>query len=262
MAIVINGSGTVTGLSVGGLPDGTVDSDTLASGIAASKLTGALPAISGASLTGISDESGLASQQVFTSSGTWTKPTGITTVKVIVTGGGGGGGSEGNSHGDESGPGGAGATAIEVIDVSSVSSVTVTVGAAGAGSSGQPSSGGTGGTSSFGSYCSATGGEGGVQGDSGDTSGGSGGTATGGDINLNGGDGSNGFTNGTDFTYDANRAIGGSSYWGGGGRGSTNKNKAPRTGRAYGSGGGGTTPRYGTNGMAGAAGIVVVEEYK
>jgi len=30
MAIVINGSGTVTGLSVGGLPDGTVDSGTLA----------------------------------------------------------------------------------------------------------------------------------------------------------------------------------------------------------------------------------------
>jgi len=30
MAIVINGSGTVTGLSVGGLPDGTVDTDTLA----------------------------------------------------------------------------------------------------------------------------------------------------------------------------------------------------------------------------------------
>ena len=31
MPIVINGSGTVTGLSVGGLPDGTVDTDTLAS---------------------------------------------------------------------------------------------------------------------------------------------------------------------------------------------------------------------------------------
>jgi len=30
MAIVINGSGTVTGLAVGGLPDGTVDTDTLA----------------------------------------------------------------------------------------------------------------------------------------------------------------------------------------------------------------------------------------
>jgi len=30
MAVVINGSGTVTGLAVGGLPDGTVDTDTLA----------------------------------------------------------------------------------------------------------------------------------------------------------------------------------------------------------------------------------------
>jgi len=30
MAVVINGSGTVTGLSVGGLPDGTVDAGTLA----------------------------------------------------------------------------------------------------------------------------------------------------------------------------------------------------------------------------------------
>jgi hypothetical protein len=72
MAIVINGSGTVTGLAVGGLPDGTVDAGTLATNsvdsaelidgavddshiaaLASSKLTGALPAISGAALTGI-----------------------------------------------------------------------------------------------------------------------------------------------------------------------------------------------------------------
>ena len=53
MAIVINGSGTVTGLAVGGLPDGTVDNDTIASGVTSSKLTGALPAISGASLTNV-----------------------------------------------------------------------------------------------------------------------------------------------------------------------------------------------------------------
>ncbi len=33
MPIAINGSGTITGLSVGGLPDGCVDSDTLASGV-------------------------------------------------------------------------------------------------------------------------------------------------------------------------------------------------------------------------------------
>lgn len=62
MSIVINGSGTVAGLSVGGLPDGTVDNDTLAgsiadgkiTGLSASKLTGALPALDGSALTGIS----------------------------------------------------------------------------------------------------------------------------------------------------------------------------------------------------------------
>lgn len=61
MAITINGDGTVTGLSVGGLPDGTVDNDTLAgsiadgkiTGLSSSKLSGALPALSAASLTNI-----------------------------------------------------------------------------------------------------------------------------------------------------------------------------------------------------------------
>lgn len=33
MAIVINGNGTISGLSVGGLPDGSVDQDTLAAGV-------------------------------------------------------------------------------------------------------------------------------------------------------------------------------------------------------------------------------------
>ena len=58
---------------------------------------------------------GLQSQQVFTSSGTWTKPSGINKVKVIVTGGGagGGGGVSGNNTG---GGGGAAGTAIEIID--------------------------------------------------------------------------------------------------------------------------------------------------
>lgn len=52
MAIAINGDGTITGLSNGGLPDGCIlDADI--NGMAASKLTGALPAISGSSLTGI-----------------------------------------------------------------------------------------------------------------------------------------------------------------------------------------------------------------
>jgi hypothetical protein len=72
MAIVINGSGTITGISTGGLPDGIVDDGTLATSavtstkiadgtitnadvndVAASKLTGALPAIDGSNLTGV-----------------------------------------------------------------------------------------------------------------------------------------------------------------------------------------------------------------
>ena len=52
MPIAINGSGTVTGISAGGLPDGCIiDADI--NGVAASKLSGALPAISGASLTNV-----------------------------------------------------------------------------------------------------------------------------------------------------------------------------------------------------------------
>ena len=100
MAIVINGSGTVTGLAVGGLPDGTVDDGTVASGIASSKLTGALPAISGASLTGIT--TGKVLQVVsttvtdtpsITSSGSWVDWSGLSVTitpsasssKILVT---------------------------------------------------------------------------------------------------------------------------------------------------------------------------------
>ena len=34
MPVTISGDGAITGLSVGGLPDGSVDADTLASGLA------------------------------------------------------------------------------------------------------------------------------------------------------------------------------------------------------------------------------------
>ena len=39
MAIQINGNGTITGISTGGLPDGCVDADTLASGLATQGIT-------------------------------------------------------------------------------------------------------------------------------------------------------------------------------------------------------------------------------
>ena len=53
MPVTINGDGSITGISAGGLPAGSVTDATI-SGMSSSKLTGALPAISGANLTGIS----------------------------------------------------------------------------------------------------------------------------------------------------------------------------------------------------------------
>ena len=62
MPVTINGDGSITGLSVGGLPNGSVNADTIAANavtdakitaLSASKLTGALPSISGAALTGM-----------------------------------------------------------------------------------------------------------------------------------------------------------------------------------------------------------------
>jgi hypothetical protein len=81
---------------------------------------------------------GLASAQVFTVSGTWTRPAGVTRVKVTVTGAGGGGGRN-------AGPAGGGGTAIQIIDVSAITTATITIGAAGQGAN----NGSAGGNSSW-----------------------------------------------------------------------------------------------------------------
>ena len=66
MPITFNGSGTVTGISAGGLPDGCiVDADI--NGMASSKLSGALHAISGEALTGLSAGISMADQWSITS---------------------------------------------------------------------------------------------------------------------------------------------------------------------------------------------------
>ncbi|AGG91303.1 tail fiber assembly [Synechococcus phage S-RIP2] len=207
---------------------------------------------------------GLASQQVFTTTGTstWTKPSGITKVKVIVTGGGGGG-AGGQNEANCGSSGAAGGTAIEIIDVSSVSSVTVTVGTGGPGGS-SDGAGTGGGTSSFGTYCSATGGDRGLNNAAySNTSRSLGGAGTGGDINITGGAGGQA---GGGNTSDSNSGQrGGASYWGGGGTGgSMNVGAAASSGIAYGSGGGGGNHHTGNEapGANGAPGIVVVEEYK
>ena len=242
-------------LLVGTPSDGTVTMSKLSS-------SGTLPALNGSSLT---NTGGLKSIQVFTSSGTYTRPSGITRLKVICTGGGGGGG-EGKATFNYNGGGAAGGTAIDFIDISSTSTVTVTIGAGGAGASaGNGSAGSNGGTSSFGSFCSATGGEGGKQ--EGQASRAAPGIGSGGVINIEGGQG--GSQGGGSANDQATGGLGGASFWGGGGtHGSgnidTSAGLSGQGGRAFGSGGG--AGRHHSNGTfgeggAGEAGVVFVEEY-
>ena len=132
----------------------------------------------------VSDVSGLSSVQVFTSSGTWTKPSGITKVMVEVQGAGGSGGNSNVSNG---GCGAGGGYAKKLIDVSSISSSTITVGTGGVGTSGV-STGNSGGSSSWAdgtNTVTGSGGGGGVSYPSASTAG----TGSGGDINVDGGRG-------------------------------------------------------------------------
>jgi hypothetical protein len=131
---------------------------------------------------------GFSNMQVFTSSGTFTVPTGITKVKVTVVGGGGGGFVQAQGENADVQIGGnAGGCAIEIISgLTPGGTVSVTVGGGGAGTNngqfGTPTPGGTGGTSSFGAFCSATGGGGGASGNGA-------GIGTGGQLNVSGGSG-------------------------------------------------------------------------
>jgi hypothetical protein len=194
------------------------------------------------------------STQVFTDSGTWTKPSGLTRVRVYVTGGGGGGKGR-TSNGSEGGTGGAaGGTAIKIIEASSLGSTeTVTVGAGGSSSNSSNDQAGSGGTSSFGSHCTATGGSGG------DRPGGSpyidGGVGSSGDLNIRG---SAPVT--SRETVDDSGSPGGDSFFGGGGRSAKTDGTYAHgaTGQLGSGGGGGNTSGNGANG---GSGVVYVEQF-
>lgn len=191
--------------------------------------------------------------QVFTSSGTWTRPTGCTHVIVEVLGGGGGGGGSASGSGVTGGGGGSGGRATERLSAPGATE-TVTVGAAGSAGAGTGGNGGAGGTSSFGSgpYLQATGGAGG-NGSGANGVPGTGGAGSGGDLNYTGEPGGWGLS----AVHGGN---GGNSPYGGGARGGINS--GGDTGTGYGSGGSGAEEN-GSNqsGGAGAAGLVIVWEY-
>lgn len=103
---------------------------------------------------------GFSGSQIFTASGTFTPPAGVSYYVVDAIAGGAGGG-QGGITGTSSG-GGGGARAIRIIPASQVTGpVTVTVGAGGTGATGTGSTGGNGiagGNSSFGSFFTVYGG--------------------------------------------------------------------------------------------------------
>ena len=186
---------------------------------------------------------GIQSCQVFTSNGTWNRPSGVSKIKVQVVGGRGGG----TGHGES---GGSGGFAEEIINVTSISSVSINIGGGGGGVN-YHNSAGNGGTTSFGPYLSAGGGEGARR--VGGHSGGRPGTGSGGNFNQYGG-GGNGHNH-------LGGGLGGESFFGGAclavhqsGVG----NVSSYEGRAAPGTGGTGAPRGRRRGGTGRGGMVVV----
>jgi len=234
--------------------------------LAGSKVTGSISAAAGGTglssfagadlILGVNDanngytfrSTGIRSMQVYTSAGsfTWSRPSGVRFVHVIVVGGGGGGSGHGES-------GAAGGYSERIIDVTSTSSVTVTI-AGGGGGTYYSGPGGDGGTSSFGGFMSASGGHGANRHNQ--HNGGLSGVGSGGDLNMRQGSGGG--------HEQRSTGMGGSTYFGGaapaghpnGGNFAHNHqgHSAPGTG--------GTSGYFNSNrGSDGRPGIVVVYEY-
>lgn len=197
---------------------------------------------------------GSAYLRVFSTSATWSKPTGLIGALVEVQGGGGGGGGMSAGSSAVSGGGGAGGYARGYLASSDLdSTIAVTVGAGGAfgATSTGATNGGTGGTSSFSTHLSATGGGGGAGSTVGGAgSGGQGGVGSGGALNVRGGGGQSG------NNVQAHGGAGGASYFGGAG-----SQGYGTTGSSGDSGGGGGGAGGNARGGVGGPGIVAVLEF-
>jgi len=199
--------------------------------------------------------------QVFTSGGTWTKPTNARLVEVFAIGGGGGGGggqSGGNPSGGGGGGGAGGYSHVTLSAVLTSSTETVTVGSGGTGGIGGTSLAGTngtaGGSSSFGTLVSATGGGLGVGGTN--SAGTAGAAGTGGSISgvITSGAGGAGATAGAGT---AGGAVTSYAPSGGGGAGGSNNAAPINAGAAGGARSGALTTAGGTAGSTGNGGAGV-----
>lgn len=178
--------------------------------------------------------------QVFTSSGSFTPPSGVSVVKAEVVGAGGAG-AAGSANTIGGGGGGGGAYCLKYANLSATTSVGVVVGTGGSS---------TGGTSSFGpSFCSAAGGNiGGTDG-----SAGSGGMSTSGDVNVTGQGGCSGAVG--VGAGSSGGGCGGNTVLGGGAQGVKNSAGGINGGNY---GGGGSGAGNGQTAGNGASGIVII----
>jgi hypothetical protein len=187
--------------------------------------------------------------QVFSTSGTWTKPTNVTKVWVKVWGGGGGGVTASSNASGAGGGGGAYAEGLVAV----TGNVTVTVGSGGAaGTTTTPTAGGA---SSFvgSTTVSANGGSPGSS-----QTGGTGGTVGSGTITIAGGNGGHStLGDGASGGTGGGSPMGGAGGVGGPGANAAGTSKAGQPGVAPGGGGGGGNETTGAGG-AGAPGRVIV----
>lgn len=196
-----------------------------------------------------------ADRQVFTASGTWTKPTTGQLMAMVEMWGGGGAGA---TDSDGEGGGGGGAYSRRIIALASLSaSVSVVVGAGGTatGSNGNP-----GGSSSFGAYLSAFGGGGGARGTDNASGGGGGGGLLSAGVSGAGETGGDGGTPAGALSSEV-WGVENSGAFGGGSGGSSNFGGGfPGLSALFGGGGGGSgsgftaANRNGGNSVFGGAG--------
>ncbi len=213
--------------------------------------------INASNIIGLSS-GGINGFQVFTSSGTFSVPSGYTKFLVQAVGAGAGGGSTSTSGTTAIG-GGAGAYCQSLVNLTGISTVTVTIGTGGTGhSNASAGNGNDGGDTTFGSYFTAGKGLGS----------GVGGTASGANLNINGGNAGQSYPlfygAGSTTNYNTVSQMGGISFFGHGTVGATGSIGSQQDGQSalfYGdgaSGGASGTSGGVTAGGNGKSGLLII----